>query len=85
MPPLEAMACGTIAVTASNTSLPEVVGDAGIMLDPGDEDAWTQCILEIATNRAPRHKLIERGKRRAELFSWQESARRHAELYRRLC
>jgi len=80
MPPLEAMACGTIVATGNTSSLPEV-GDAGIMLDPTDADAWTECILEIANARIPRRELIEKGKQCAECFSWQTSAHHHAELY----
>ena len=84
MPPVEAMACGTVVATGNTSSLPEVVGDAGIMLDPTDADAWTECILDIANARIPRRELIEKGRRRAEFFSWQTSAHRHAELYRSL-
>ncbi|HVM49403.1 MAG TPA: glycosyltransferase family 1 protein [Candidatus Acidoferrum sp.] len=84
IPPLEAMACGTLAVTSNTTSLPEVVGDAGIMLDPGDESAWTECILQIAHGDVPREELLERGRRRAAALSWDNSAQRHVALYKRL-
>jgi glycosyltransferase involved in cell wall biosynthesis len=84
IPPLEAMACGTLAITSNATSLPEVVGDGGIMLDPTDEDAWTDCILAVANQRINREEILERGKRRATELSWESSAQRHAEVYRKL-
>ncbi|MBL9188079.1 MAG: glycosyltransferase family 4 protein [Opitutaceae bacterium] len=84
IPALEAMACGTLAVTANTTSLPEVVGDAGIMLDPADEAAWTDCMLAIATDKVRRSELLERGRRRATEFSWEATAAKHAAEYRRL-
>jgi glycosyltransferase involved in cell wall biosynthesis len=84
LPPLEAMACGTVAVTSNTTSLPEVVADAGIMLDPADEGAWAECMLQIANDRIPRSQIIEKGKARAALFSWDKCAALHAAIYRQL-
>jgi glycosyltransferase involved in cell wall biosynthesis len=83
IPPLEAMACGTLAVTSNTTSLPEVVGDAGIMLDPTDQDAWTECILSVANRKVNRDVFLERGSSRATEFSWDASARNHVETYKR--
>lgn len=84
IPPLEAMACGTLAVTSNTTSLPEVVGEGGIMLDPTDESAWTECILSIANQRVPRSKIIERGRLRVTELTWDASAKAHIEVYKRL-
>jgi glycosyltransferase involved in cell wall biosynthesis len=84
LPPLEAMACGTLAVTSNVSSLPEIVGDGGILLNPDDELAWTDCILQIANNSIERPALIERGKRRASTLSWEQSAKSHIELYKEL-
>jgi len=84
IPPLEAMACGTLAVTSNTTSLPEVVGEAGILLDPADESAWAECILNVANDKLPRAELIQKGKQRAAVLSWEQSAQRHAEVYQRL-
>lgn len=84
IPPLEAMACGTLAVTSNTTSLPEVMGDAGIMLDPTREDGWADCILSIAGQNVPRAEMLERGRRRARELTWANSAQRHAETYRKL-
>lgn len=84
IPPLEAMACGTLAITSNTTSLPEVVGDAGILLDPADEDTWTDCVLAVARQQVARADLVARGRRRATELSWDASARRHVETYQRL-
>jgi glycosyltransferase involved in cell wall biosynthesis len=84
IPVLEAMACGAIAVTSNTTSLPEVVGDAGIMLDPTDQSAWTDCIVQIASGGLDRQLIIERGEKRVRTFSWETSAATHVELYRQL-
>jgi glycosyltransferase involved in cell wall biosynthesis len=78
------MACGTLAVTSNTTSLPEVMGDAGIMLDPTREDQWTDCILAIAGQNVRRAELLERGRGRACELTWAASAQRHAETYRKL-
>jgi glycosyltransferase involved in cell wall biosynthesis len=82
IPPLEAMACGTLAITSNASSLPEVVGDGGITLDPADEDSWTEAILEAANGKLHDPGLKERGFQRAELLSWEHSAQSHIELYR---
>ena len=84
IPPLEAMACGTIPVTANTTSLPEVVGDGGIMLDPMDEDIWTDCLIRLARPFPERGQLLERGRQRAKQFTWAESVRQHLAIYRNL-
>lgn len=84
IPPLEAMACGTLAITADNTSLPEVVRDAGIMLDAADEAAWSDVILAVARQQVDRGGLLARGRRRATELSWVASARKHVEIYQKL-
>ena len=84
IPVLEAMACGTVTVTSNTTSLPEVVGDAGIMLDPRDECAWTECILQLAAGGGDRMRLLEKGRQRVTQFSWDRTADKHVEIYKRL-
>jgi glycosyltransferase involved in cell wall biosynthesis len=84
IPALEAMACGTIPITSNRTSLPEVVGDAGIMLDPTDERAWADSILAVAEGGMRRTELLARGRRRAASFSWDACAQKHATIYRHL-
>ncbi|HUD47511.1 MAG TPA: glycosyltransferase family 1 protein [Candidatus Baltobacteraceae bacterium] len=84
IPPLEAMACRTLAITSNATSLPEVVGDGGIMLDPKREDDWVDCLLKAAAGGADRDSMIERGLERVRMFSWKTTVDRHLEIYRRL-
>lgn len=84
LPPLEAMACGTIPIASNATSLPEVLGDAGILLDPTDASAWAEAMLAVAGNMLDRPALLARGKRRAAELTWAASAAKHAALYRQL-
>ncbi len=84
IPPLEAMICGTIPVTGNNTSLPEVMGDCGIMLDASNSDQWTECILSLARGLPDREDLRQKGLARAAQFTWENSAARHVEVYRSL-
>jgi glycosyltransferase involved in cell wall biosynthesis len=84
IPALEAMACRTLAITSNVTSLPEVVGDGGIMLDPTREEDWVDCLLNVAKGGSGRDTIIKRGLERLRLFSWKNSVDRHLEIYRRL-
>jgi glycosyltransferase involved in cell wall biosynthesis len=84
IPPLEAMACRTLAITSNTTSLPEVVGDGGIMLDPTREDDWIDCLLTISKGGRDRDLLIERGLRRVRMFSWKSTVDQHLAVYRSL-
>jgi len=71
IPPLEAMHCGVPVITSNTTSIPEVVGDAGLLLPPTDKDAWCEAILRIARDANLRVDLSRRSLERAKLFSWQ--------------
>lgn len=73
-PPLEAMRCGTPVVVSNNSSLPEVIGDAGIMVDPRSVDEIASGIRQILANHELRAELIERGIRRSTQFTWQKAA-----------
>lgn len=80
-PPLEAMACGTPVVCSRASSLPEVVGDAGLLVDstcPGEMCAALERALADAELR---RTLVARGLRRAAVFSWQETAKRTLAVY----
>lgn len=74
LPPLEAMQCGTPVISANTTSLPEVVGAAGILVAPRDEDALCQAIVDLHGNESLRQQLAARGLERARQFSWQRCA-----------
>ena len=74
LPPLEAMACGTPVICASNSSLPEVVADAGLLLDADDVDGVMHAIRDIAASDSYRSRLALAGMKRARLFSWDRCA-----------
>jgi glycosyltransferase involved in cell wall biosynthesis len=74
LPPLEAMACGTPVVASNRSSLPEVLGDAALLADPADVDAWTAALRRVLGDEALRAKLIERGRRRAAELTWGRTA-----------
>jgi glycosyltransferase involved in cell wall biosynthesis len=74
LPPLEAMASGTPVLTGNRTSLPEVVGDAGLMVDPYDVDALADGLRTLLTDDALRERLRERGVERAKDFTWARAA-----------
>jgi glycosyltransferase involved in cell wall biosynthesis len=70
LPPLEAMTCGTPVITSNRASLPEVVGDAGIMIDPDDENACIASFAELYFNTSRHDELSAKGLERAKKFSW---------------
>ena len=74
MPPLEAMACGTPVITSSAASLPEVAGDAAIMVDPYDSGAIKEGIKNLLNDEELRKELSAKGLERAKLFTWTRSA-----------
>jgi len=82
MPVLEAMACGTAVVVSNCSSLPEVVGDAGLTVDPYDVDAIASAIRSILDNDDLRDRLERRGLERAPEFTWERSARLTLEALR---
>jgi glycosyltransferase involved in cell wall biosynthesis len=82
MPPLEAMACGTPVVVSSSSSLPEVVGNAGLVVSPHDPEELADALHRVITDGALREELRARGLRQAARFSWRETAERTLEAYR---
>ena len=74
LPPLEAMACGTPVAVANATSLPEVVGDAGIYFDPFDVQSIQNAISVLMEDSVLRSELSKKGIERNKLFSWEKSA-----------
>jgi glycosyltransferase involved in cell wall biosynthesis len=81
LPIIEAMAAGVPVLTTNVTSIPEVAGDAALLLPPTDVAAWTQALRRVLTEEALRRDLRARGYARARLYSWPESARRHVEIF----
>ena len=74
-PALEALQAGLPVLASDRASLPEVVGDAGILLDPNDEAAWVTALTQIDRDEGLRQKLSARGRERAQQFRWEETAR----------
>jgi glycosyltransferase involved in cell wall biosynthesis len=83
LPVLEAMACGAPVVASDRSSLPEVVGDAGLLVDPCDVSAMAEAIRRLEREPGLRAEMVRRGIERAARFSWKDTARRMADiLYR---
>jgi glycosyltransferase involved in cell wall biosynthesis len=82
LPVLESMACGTPVITSNVTSLPEVVGDAGLTVDPDYPDAIAEGIRTLLGDDDLRARLAERGMTRARQFTWKRTARETAAVYR---
>lgn len=84
LPPLEAMACGVPVVTSNVSSLPEVVGDAGLQVPPGSPQALAEAVGGILENPGLRRRLQAAGPRRARRFSWDRAAREMEHIFRRV-
>lgn len=82
LPPLEAMACGIPVITSNTSSLPEVVSDAGILVDPYDVEGWASAIYNVLTNHKLRKKMITKGLERTKSFSWEYTARKTLNVYK---
>ncbi len=72
LPPLEAMQCGIPVITSNTSSLPEVVGDAGIMLAPKDVDGLCHSMFELYSNLSLRQSLADKSLEQAKKFSWEK-------------
>lgn len=82
LPLLEAMSCGAPVVAASNSSIPEVVGDAGLLYADGDEVALSRSILLMLSEPEMRLELKQRGYQRSRQYSWKASASATLGVYR---
>ena len=82
LPLAEAMAVGCPVIASDRTALPEVVGGAGILLDPDDVDGWADAMLRLLDDEGLRTELIVAGKERVRSFSPEEAARRQVAAYR---
>ena len=81
LPVLEAMACGTPVISSNTSSLPEVVGNAGLLLPPDDIVRWKEALLNVTKNAAMRAELRERGLKQAAPFTWENTARQAYAIY----
>ena len=82
LPPLEAMRCGAPVVTSNCSSLPEVVGDAAVLVDPTNAGELVATLRRLLADESGRSELRRRGFDRAELFSWRKTAELTREVYR---
>jgi glycosyltransferase involved in cell wall biosynthesis len=83
LPPLEAMACGTPVVSSTVSSLPEVVGSGGLLVDPTDTEALASAMKRMVTDRETHDSTRAAGLAQAQTFSWAEAAQRTVDSYRR--
>lgn len=84
LPALEAMASGVPVITSNRTSLPEVVGDAGLMTDPDDVDTLREHLRQLLEDRTYAQALGQRGQIRAQTFSWERCARETFSVYQKV-
>jgi glycosyltransferase involved in cell wall biosynthesis len=84
LPPLEAMACGTPVITTAVSSLPEHVGDAGILIPPQDEEALFQALVKVLQDPDLRGELSRKGPERAAQYSWNRTAQETLNVYRQV-
>jgi glycosyltransferase involved in cell wall biosynthesis len=84
LPLLEAMACGTPVVTSNVSSLPEVAGDAALLVDPYAIESIADAVARLLTDSALRQELIRRGTARAAGFTWEAAARQLVSVYAQL-
>lgn len=81
LPILEAMACGIPVITSNISSMPEVAGDAAVLVDPRDPEGLASAMASVLTDEALREKLGQKGIARARGFSWDAVARKTLEVY----
>jgi len=84
LPPLEAMNCGTPTIVSNVSALPEVVGDASILVDPHDVDGLTVAMWRVLTDADLRASLVAKGVTRAGMFSLERAAQETLGVYRRV-
>jgi len=81
LPALEAMACGTPVIGSSLSSIPEVIGDAGLLVDPADVDAMAAGLIGLLKDASARDAFLREGLQRAARFTWEAAARQLLATY----
>jgi len=84
LPPLESMASGTPVIVSNRSALPEVIGRAGILIDPFDIDGITAAMASVILDKDIKNWYIEAGRKRSSMFSWEDCAKTTLELYRKV-
>ena len=82
LPVPEAMACGRPVIAANTTSIPEVAGDAALLVDPRDVEAWAEALSRVLTDEALRQSMAQRGLLQARQFTWENAAQETLRVYR---
>jgi glycosyltransferase involved in cell wall biosynthesis len=81
LPVLEAFACGVPVVASNTTALPEVAGNAALLIDPESPGDIAEAVKNMMEKKGLRKLFVQRGLRRAKLFTWEDTARRTLEVY----
>lgn len=84
LPPLEAMNCGTPVISSNLTSIPEVVGDAGMLINPYDEKELPMALLTLLNSHTLQMEYIKKGLERAKSFSWENTAKNTLAVYKKV-
>ena len=84
LPPLEAMASGTPVIASHASSLPEVVGDGGVLVDPQEPEAWAEAMVAVLTSPQKREEISAKAVEQAQKFSWRRTARETLEVYKQV-
>lgn len=84
LPPLEAMSCGAPVITSNTTSIPEVVGDSGLLINPHDEDELTNSLEKLLNNESLRKSLSTKSLKQASKFSWRKTATKTFKAYKKI-
>ena len=82
LPPLEAMACGSVAVVCRTSSIPEVVGDAGVYFDPKSPNELTDIMDSLSRDETMRESLVLKGREQAKKFTWERTVAQTVDAYR---
>jgi glycosyltransferase involved in cell wall biosynthesis len=82
LPPLEAMACGVPIITSNTSSLPEVVGNAGIMVDPNDIESLSDEMYRVLEDEELKHRMSRDGLKRSKMFTWEKMVKEVLETYK---
>ncbi|MFM7842108.1 MAG: glycosyltransferase family 4 protein, partial [Nitrospira sp.] len=85
LPVIEAMACGAPVITSDRTSLPEVAGDAALLVDPDNAEAVGDALVQLLRDASLRESLRQKGFARAKQFTWERAARQTLDVYRDVC
>ncbi len=81
LPPLEAMAAGIPVISSNTSSMPEVIGDAGILISPYDKSAWVKAICDVDSSEKLRSEMIRKNLDQVKKFSWDKTAEKTIEIY----